>query len=95
MGGFKSFRSAAITLAGIELAHRIRKRQFSLGRGSGTEPSPNTLIVAKERINYAEHATSMITGNVGVLFVGRALAGVGAGCTLSAGNALIASLRDA
>jgi len=33
MGGFKSFRSAAITLAGIELAHRIRKRQFSLRRG--------------------------------------------------------------
>jgi transposase-like protein len=33
MGGFKSFRSAAITLSGIELAHRIRKRQFSLGRG--------------------------------------------------------------
>jgi transposase-like protein len=33
MGGFKSFSSAAITLAGIELAHRIRKRQFSLGRG--------------------------------------------------------------
>jgi transposase-like protein len=33
MGGFKSFGTAAITLAGIELAHRIRKRQFSLGRG--------------------------------------------------------------
>jgi transposase-like protein len=33
MGGFKSFTSAAITLAGIELAHRIRKRQFSFGRG--------------------------------------------------------------
>jgi transposase-like protein len=33
MTGFKSFRSAAITLAGIELAHRIRKRQFALGRG--------------------------------------------------------------
>jgi hypothetical protein len=32
-GGFKSFGSAAITLAGIELAHRIRKRQFSFGRG--------------------------------------------------------------
>jgi len=31
-GRFKSFGSAAITLAGIELAHRIRKRQFSLGR---------------------------------------------------------------
>jgi transposase-like protein len=33
MTGFKSFGSAAITLAGFELAHRIRKRQFSLGRG--------------------------------------------------------------
>jgi transposase-like protein len=33
MGGFKTFGSAAITRAGIELAHRIRKRQFSLGRG--------------------------------------------------------------
>jgi transposase-like protein len=33
MGSFKSFRSASITLAGIELAHRIRKKQFSLGRG--------------------------------------------------------------
>ena len=33
MAGFKSFRSAAITIAGIELAHRIRKGQFSFGRG--------------------------------------------------------------
>jgi transposase-like protein len=33
MTGFKSFRNAAITLAGIELAHRIRKRQFSFGLG--------------------------------------------------------------
>ena len=31
MLGFKSFRTAAITLAGIELAHRIRKQQFSFG----------------------------------------------------------------
>src|ERR1700694_3428418 len=31
MGGFKTFASAA--LAGIELAHRIRKRQFSFWRG--------------------------------------------------------------
>jgi transposase-like protein len=31
MTGFKSFRNAAITLAGIELANRIRKRQFSFG----------------------------------------------------------------
>ena len=33
MTGFKSFKNAAITIAGIELAHRIRKRQFSFGRG--------------------------------------------------------------
>ena len=33
MLGLKSFSTAAITLAGVELAHRIRKRQFSFGRG--------------------------------------------------------------
>jgi transposase-like protein len=33
MAGFKSFANAAITIAGIELARRIRKRQFLFGRG--------------------------------------------------------------
>jgi hypothetical protein len=33
MTGFKSFQNAAIVIAGIELAHRIRKRQFSFGLG--------------------------------------------------------------
>jgi len=33
MLGLKSFRTAAVTLAGVKLAHRIRKRQFSFGRG--------------------------------------------------------------
>jgi transposase-like protein len=33
MLGLKSSRTAAITFAGIELANRIRKGQFSLGRG--------------------------------------------------------------
>jgi len=33
MAGFKSDRNAAITLSGIELAHRIQKRQFSFGPG--------------------------------------------------------------
>lgn len=33
MLALKSFRTAAVTLAGIELAHKIRKRQFSFGRG--------------------------------------------------------------
>ena len=31
MSGFKGFRHAAITIAGIELMHRIRKGQFGLG----------------------------------------------------------------
>jgi transposase-like protein len=30
MLGFKRFRSAATTIAGIELMHRIRKGQFGL-----------------------------------------------------------------
>jgi hypothetical protein len=33
MLGFKCYRTAAVTLAGIELAHRIRKRQFKFGPG--------------------------------------------------------------
>ena len=33
MASFKSFANAAITIAGIELAHRIRQRQFNFGRG--------------------------------------------------------------
>ncbi len=32
MLGFKRFKTAAITIAGIELMHRIRKGQFTLGR---------------------------------------------------------------
>ena len=32
MAGFKDFKNAAITIAGIELMHRIRKGQFALAR---------------------------------------------------------------
>jgi transposase-like protein len=35
MLGFKGFRNAAITIAGIELMQRIRKGQFALGRLGG------------------------------------------------------------
>jgi transposase-like protein len=35
MLGLKSFHTATITLAGVELAHRIRKRQFSLTSAAG------------------------------------------------------------
>jgi transposase-like protein len=37
MLALKSFRTAAVTLAGVELAHRIRKRQFYFGRGEPTQ----------------------------------------------------------
>ncbi len=33
MLGFKSYRTAAVTLSGIGLAHRIRKRPFKCGPG--------------------------------------------------------------
>jgi len=33
MLGFKSHRIAALALAGLELVHRIRKRQFKFGPG--------------------------------------------------------------
>jgi transposase-like protein len=32
MFGFKEFKNAATTIAGVELLHRIRKGQFGLGR---------------------------------------------------------------
>jgi len=42
MLGFKRLRNAAITIAGIELMHRIRKGQFALrrlGSHGGTAPA--------------------------------------------------------
>jgi len=39
MLSLKTFRTAAITLAGVELAHRIRKGQFSLRPGAAPELS--------------------------------------------------------
>jgi hypothetical protein len=35
MHGLKSFDAAMITIAGVELAHRIRKGQFKLGHARG------------------------------------------------------------
>ena len=35
MHGFKSVPAATVAIAGIELAYRIRKRQFRLGRATG------------------------------------------------------------
>lgn len=49
MLGFKRFRCAAITIAGIELMHRIRKQQFKLrGRGlqGGAAPAVWNALLA-------------------------------------------------
>ena len=51
MLGFKRFRTASLTLAGIELMHRIRKGQFSLAglhfRNSTTPEVWNTVLSAR------------------------------------------------
>ena len=39
MLGFKEFGNAAITIAGIELLHRIRKGQFGLGPPGRSRPA--------------------------------------------------------
>jgi transposase-like protein len=41
MLGFKTFANAALTIAGIELIHRIRKGQFILSRKWGPQPKPS------------------------------------------------------
>jgi len=49
MLGFKRFRRASITIAGIELMHRIRKGQFALGKLralSKTAPEMWTAVLA-------------------------------------------------
>ena len=37
MLGLKSFRSAAVIISGIELAEKIKKGQFKIGKLGGTE----------------------------------------------------------
>ena len=44
MLSFKSFTNASIVLAGIELAHRIRKRQFSFGKGKASWSLPLNVL---------------------------------------------------
>jgi transposase-like protein len=43
MLGFKNFDCAAITLAGIELLHRIRKSQFAIGRLRIKDQTPSAI----------------------------------------------------
>ena len=48
--GFKSFANAAIAISGIELAHRIRKQQFSFGQGQhGPDVSMHSLCALAYR----------------------------------------------
>jgi transposase-like protein len=49
MLGFKRFRRASITIAGIELMHRIRNAQFALGKlrvNGKTAPEIWTAVLA-------------------------------------------------
>ncbi|MFM0334869.1 MULTISPECIES: IS6 family transposase [Paraburkholderia] len=43
MLGFKNFDCAAITLAGVELLHRIRKNQFAIGRLRIKDQTPSAI----------------------------------------------------
>jgi putative transposase len=47
MLSLKTFRTAAITLAGVELAHRIRMGQFSLRPGAAPELSHPSSIFGR------------------------------------------------
>ena len=51
MHGFKSVAAAAVTIAGIELAHRIRKHQFRLGRARGRRR--HSMLTAWNRALFA------------------------------------------
>ena len=55
MTGFKSFATATVALAGIELAHRIRKGQFSFGR-----TRPRAARSLKELWDQALHSKSAV-----------------------------------
>jgi hypothetical protein len=46
----KSSRTAAVTLAGVELAHRIRKRQFSFGRGGPLAHYPEPTLAGRHQL---------------------------------------------
>ena len=65
MLGFKSSRSAAITLSGIELAHRIRKRQFRLDSGKGGQSAGDRSL--KQQWDRALTAAPMVSGYAGPL----------------------------
>jgi hypothetical protein len=46
MLAFKTFKRAAVTIAGIELLHRIRKGQFDLGRLGIQGQAPSAIWTA-------------------------------------------------
>jgi transposase-like protein len=60
MLGLKTFHSAAITLAGIELAHRIRKQQYSvpMGEGGQTRSLKDAWAAALRNSDVAQHSAS-------------------------------------
>jgi hypothetical protein len=58
MLGFKGFATAAITIAGIELMHRIRKGQFGLGRlGVQGRLAPAVWNAVQLEVSTVQHGT--------------------------------------
>ena len=51
MHGLKSVSAATVTIAGVELAHRIRKHQFRLGRARGRRR--HSMLTAWNRALFA------------------------------------------
>lgn len=60
MLGLKTLTSAATTIRGIELMHRIRKGQFNL-RGLATHGKPTSEIWAAVLAEYANRHTDKAT----------------------------------
>ena len=46
----KSFRTASVRLAGVELSHRMRERQFSLGRGGPLAHHPEPMLACRHQL---------------------------------------------
>lgn len=71
MLGLKSFQTAAITLCGIELAHRIRKRQFALpyrqeGRALSLKELWRRAVSPNARVDSTEHTEKSLTHQISI-----------------------------
>lgn len=64
MAGFNAFENLAITIAGNEFAHRMRKGQFSFGRDHRRAYCIGESGRTGSLSPYAERCAAMIIGSV-------------------------------